>query len=138
MSFTTRTNFSSPFGQITNSTDIAVNDRFDTVSVTWLSSSGSSGYTSANSKCFISAFISTSTGSNLFAMRLNGTSDRWKWGQCVNNTSVSSPASRAQNDDEFFDYSNTTEYDWYTLTYGAAANPQSAKSRFNLIRMEAT
>lgn len=137
MSYSKRSTIRSPFAQITNSTTFNTGDLFDTVSQTWLSA-GTTGYISANSKCFISAFISTSTGSNLFAMRLNATSDRWKWGQCCNNTTVSSTASRAQNDDEFIDYSNTTEYGYYTLSYGASSNPQSAKSRFNLIRMEAT
>lgn len=131
MSYMKRSGLVTPFGQISNSTAPSFFNRFDTVSVTWLTASGSSGYSAANSKMFITAQFGNSTGNALYGVKLNNTTDKWKWGGFVGGLS----ASRSQNDEVCIDFSQTTEYALTTTTNTALANPQSIESRFNVVRM---
>ena len=133
MSFLKRTQFNSPFAQITNTTAPTVFNRFDTASQSWLTSSGTNGYSAANSKMFITAQFGNSTGICLWGVRLNASTDEWKWG----NITGGGATSRSNNDEVCIDYSQTTEYDSPSTHYYAYANPQNIETRFNCIRMEA-
>lgn len=133
MSFLKRTSLVGPFAQITNSTAPNVFNRFDTASQSWLTSSGTNGYSASNSKMFITAQFANSTGIALWGVRLNASTDKWKWGNITGGTATS----RTQNDEVCIDYSQTTEYDSPSTFAYAYANPQNIETRFNCIRMEA-
>lgn len=132
MSFLKMTAFASPFAQITNSTAPIVFNRFDTTSESWLSASGTNGYSSASSKMFISFQVVNPAGNEMWGVRLNGTTDKWKWGAVFGGTTQS----RTANDEICIDYSQTTDYDSPSTHYDLVANPHHIETRFNCMRIE--
>lgn len=133
MSFIKRASFVTPFGQLTNSTAPDLVDRFDTTSVSWLTASGTNGYSAASSKAFITAQFASTSSTCLYGIQLNATADRWKWAGMAANLGFS----RSHTDEVCIDYSQTTEYSLTTTQSGTqVGNPQSIECRFNVIRME--
>ena len=131
MSFLQRTSTDTPFAMTYNTGTWTYLNRPNTKTETWLTTSGTNGY-SFTGKGYVFGFMSA-TVSSLGQLEIGDSSGTPRY---QNGFYVGYPnTSRTASDDEAIDYASTTEH--YRGTQ-AAWGTYSANSRISVIRIEAS